>query len=56
MCHGYEMKWWKSESKATRTAKESPSEVIRTLAAQQDEKAKAAPDEKVEEKVLVPAE
>ena len=45
MCHGYEMKWWKSEAaekKISRAAKE--------------ERAKAAPEPKVEEKELTPAE
>jgi hypothetical protein len=46
MCHGYEMKW-KSET----TAKNKIKEVTR-----QKERAKAAPEEKVEEKELIPAE
>lgn len=47
MCHGYEMKWWKSET----TAKNKTLEAIR-----QDEKAKAVREDKVEEKELIPAE
>jgi hypothetical protein len=47
MCHGHEMKWWKSEKTANRTAKE---------ATPLDEKAKAVPEKKVEKKELIPAE
>jgi hypothetical protein len=47
MCHGYEMKWWKSESAAKQHIKE---------ASQADEKAKVVSEPKVEEKELIPAE
>jgi hypothetical protein len=49
MCHGYEMKWWKSE-KAAREAKQN------LVRAKQDEAGKAAPEKKAEEKELIPAE
>jgi hypothetical protein len=47
MCHGHEMKWWKSEKTADKTAKETT---------RQDERAKAVPEKVVEEKELIPAE
>ena len=47
MCHGHEMKWWKSDALAKQVIKE---------ATRQQEKAKTGPEEKVEEKELIPAE
>jgi hypothetical protein len=48
MCHG--MNWWKSKKKT----KEASPDVIRTLTAREYE-AKAVPEDKVEEKELIPA-
>jgi hypothetical protein len=56
MCHGYEMRWWKSETTAKKKAKEADPEVLRTLTARQDEKPKAVSEDKVDEKELIPAE
>lgn len=56
MCHGYEMRWWKGENTAKEKAKETRSEVIRSLAAQQQEEPGAVSADTVEEKKLVPAE
>ncbi len=56
MCHGYEMSWWKSENTAKKKAKEVDPDVIPTIIARQDEKAQAVPEDKVEEKELIPAE
>jgi hypothetical protein len=47
MCHGYAMKWEKSETTAKKNLKEP---------AKQDEKAKTVSEEKIEEKELIPAE
>jgi hypothetical protein len=47
MCHGYAMKWWKSETTTTKKLNEP---------IQQDKKAKAVSEEKIEEKELIPAE
>jgi hypothetical protein len=47
MCHGYAMKWGKSETTAKKNLKEP---------AKQDEKAKIVSDKKIEEKELIPAE
>jgi hypothetical protein len=47
MCHGYEMKWWRSENTAKKNTRE---------ATRQDQKPKAAREDKVEEKELIPAE
>jgi hypothetical protein len=52
MCHGYEMRWWKPENTAKKKIKEANSDVIRTLAAQQEERAKAVSENEVEEKEL----
>jgi hypothetical protein len=54
MCHGYEMRWWKS--KATAKEKTREADVIRTPTARQDETAKAVFEDKVDEKELIPAE
>jgi hypothetical protein len=47
MCHGYGMKWTKSETTAKKDTKE---------AARQEEKIKQVSEEKVAEKELIPAE
>jgi hypothetical protein len=54
MCHGYEMRWWKSETTAKEKTKEA--DVIRKPTARQDEKVKSVSKDKVDEKELVPAE
>jgi hypothetical protein len=47
MCHGYGMKWTKSETTAKKDIKET---------ARQEEKIKKVFEEKVAEKELIPAE
>jgi len=49
VCHGYEMRWWRSETTAKKTTKEANPDVMRTLTARQDEKAKAVSEDKIEE-------
>jgi hypothetical protein len=56
VCHGYEMRWWRSETTAKKTTKEANPDVMRTLTARQDEKAKAVSEDKIDEKELIPAE
>jgi hypothetical protein len=56
MCHGYEMRWWKSETTAKKKAKEANPEVLRTLTAREGEKPKAVSEDKVDEKEFIPAE
>jgi hypothetical protein len=45
MCHGYGMKWWKSETTATKDVSKP---------ARQDEKPKTVSEKKVEDKELIP--
>ena len=54
MCHGHEMRWRKSETTAKDKTREA--DLVRTLAARKDEKAKAVSEDKVDEKELIPAE
>jgi hypothetical protein len=56
MCHGYGMRWWKSETIAKKKTREANPDVMRTLTAHQDEKTKAVSEDKVDEKELIPAE
>jgi hypothetical protein len=56
MCHGYDMRWWKSETRAEKRTKEAKPDVTRTPTARQDDKAKPASKDKVDEKELIPAE
>jgi len=54
MCHGYDMRWWKSET--TAKDKTRKADLVRTLAARQGEKAEVVSEDKVDEKELIPAE
>ena len=56
MCHGYEMRWWKSKTTAKKETREANPDVMRTFTARQDETAKAVSEDKVDEKELIPAE
>jgi hypothetical protein len=53
MCHGYEMKWWKSENAAKTTSRQAKPNVVQT---KQDEQPEAVPNDKVGKKELIPAE
>jgi hypothetical protein len=56
MCHGYGMRWWKSETIAKKKTRETNPDVMRMLTAHQEEKAKAVSEDKVDEKEFIPAE
>ena len=54
MCREYG--WWKRETTAKRTTKESNPVVMRQRTPREDERADVAQEKKAEEKELVPAE
>jgi hypothetical protein len=56
MCHGYEMRWWKSETAAKRETKKADPDISRTVPPRQKEKVETVSAEKVVEKELIPAE
>jgi hypothetical protein len=54
MCHGYEMRWWRSERKTEQQVEKTKSEAI--VAAQRAREAKEPLPKAAEEKELTPAE
>jgi hypothetical protein len=57
MCHEYGIgsRWRKAQSTADKSADETKADVMASFIAPKDEKSKAVPQNKVEEKELVPA-
>ena len=56
MCHGYEMRWWKSETATKRETKKADPDISRTVPPRHKEKVEAVSAEEVVEKELIPAE